>query len=41
MSADIKWHLLIAATGNTDIAIEHMVLQAVGVGIGNVLGTMV
>jgi len=34
MSADIKWHLLIAATGNTDIAIEHMVLQAVELGLG-------
>ncbi|MDR4508980.1 MAG: nitroreductase family protein [Candidatus Brocadiaceae bacterium] len=34
MSADSKWHLLIAATGNTDIAIEHMVLQAVELGLG-------
>ena len=34
MSADIKWHLLIAATGNTDIAIEHMALQAVELGLG-------
>ncbi len=34
MSADIKWHLLIAATGNTDIAIEHIVLQAVELGLG-------
>ncbi len=34
MSADLKWHLLIAATGNTDIAIEHMVLQAVEFGLG-------
>ena len=34
MSADIKWHLLISATGNTDIAIEHMVLQAVELGLG-------
>src|SRR3989339_833081 len=34
MIADIKWHLLIAATGNTDIAIEHMVLQAVELGLG-------
>jgi len=34
MSADITWHLLIAATGNTDIAIEHMVLQAVELGLG-------
>lgn len=34
ISADIKWHLLIAATGNTDIAIEHMVLQAVELGLG-------
>jgi len=34
MSADIKWHLLIAATGNTDIAIEHMVLHAVELGLG-------
>lgn len=34
LSADIKWHLLIAATGNTDIAIEHMVLQAVESGLG-------
>jgi nitroreductase len=34
MSADIKWHLLIAATSNTDIAIEHMVLQAVELGLG-------
>ncbi|UJS17177.1 MAG: nitroreductase family protein [Candidatus Jettenia sp.] len=33
-SADITWHLLIAATGNTDIAIEHMVLQAVELGLG-------
>ena len=34
MNADIKWHLLIAATGNTDIAIEHIVLQAVELGLG-------
>ncbi len=34
MNADIKWHLLIAATGNADIAIEHMVLQAVELGLG-------
>lgn len=34
MSADMKWHLLIAATGNTDIAIEHMVIQAVELGLG-------
>lgn len=34
MSADIKWHLQIAATGNTDIAIEHIVLQAVELGLG-------
>jgi len=34
MNADIKWHLLIAATGNTDIAIEHMVLHAVALGLG-------
>ncbi|MGQ3684759.1 MAG: nitroreductase family protein [Candidatus Loosdrechtia sp.] len=34
MNADIKWHLLITATGNTDIAIEHMVLQAVELGLG-------
>ncbi len=34
MGADIKWHLLIAATGNTDIAIEHIVLQAVELGLG-------
>lgn len=34
MNADIKWHLQIAATGNTDIAIEHMVLQAVELGLG-------
>jgi len=34
MIADIKWHLLIAATGNTDIAIEHMVLHAVELGLG-------
>ena len=34
MSADIKWHLLIAATGNTDIAIEHMVLHAVELSLG-------
>lgn len=34
MSADMKWHLLIAATGNTDIAIEHIVLQAVELGLG-------
>ena len=34
MNADIKWHLLIAATGNTDIAIEHMVLHAVELGLG-------
>jgi len=34
MSADIKWHLLIAATGNTDIAIEHIALQAVELGLG-------
>ncbi len=34
MSADIKWHLLIAATGNTDIAIEHIVLHAVELGLG-------
>ena len=34
MSADMKWHLLIAATGNTDVAIEHMVLQAVELGLG-------
>ncbi|HHT9104593.1 MAG TPA: nitroreductase family protein [Candidatus Wujingus californicus] len=34
MSADIKWHLIIAAVGNTDIAIEHMVLQAVELGLG-------
>ncbi|MDG6004496.1 MAG: nitroreductase [Candidatus Brocadia sp.] len=32
--ADIKWHLLIAATGNTDIAIEHIVLHAVALGLG-------
>ncbi|MCF6148116.1 MAG: hypothetical protein E3K37_05600 [Candidatus Kuenenia sp.] len=34
LHADIKWHLLIAAAGNTDIAIEHMVLQAVELGLG-------
>src|SRR5574337_364263 len=34
MNADMKWHLLIAATGNTDIAIEHIVLQAVELGLG-------
>ena len=34
MNADIKWHLLIAATGNTDIANEHMVLHAVALGLG-------
>ena len=34
MGADIKWHLIIAAVGNTDIAIEHMVLQAVELGLG-------
>ncbi|HJW85589.1 MAG TPA: nitroreductase family protein [Candidatus Brocadiaceae bacterium] len=34
MTADIKWHLMIAATGNTDIAIEHIVLQAVELGLG-------
>ncbi len=34
MNADIKWHLLIAATGNTDIAIEHIVLHAVELGLG-------
>lgn len=34
MNADIKWHLLVAATGNTDIAIEHIVLQAVELGLG-------
>lgn len=34
MSADIKWHLLIAAAGNTDIAIEHIVLQAVELRLG-------
>ncbi|MCZ7623161.1 MAG: nitroreductase family protein [Candidatus Kuenenia sp.] len=34
LDQDIKWHLLIAATGNTDIAIEHMVLQAVELGLG-------
>lgn len=34
MNADIKWHLIIAAVGNTDIAIEHMALQAVELGLG-------
>ncbi|BBO17934.1 nitroreductase [Candidatus Brocadia pituitae] len=34
ISADMKWHLLIAATGNADIAIEHIVLHAVELGLG-------